>query len=161
MRSSCGREDSALASFAGAFLSVPNVDEAGLVSAIEHVIASYGDVHLTDEILIQPMLGNVLRSGVAFSHDPNTCAPYRVVNWSEGDDTAAVTGGMGGRLWQQAAHSAVAAPASLAPVVALLEELLSLFGDRPVDCEFAVTRDAEGETLWLLQARPLILPARA
>ncbi|KHA74458.1 phosphoenolpyruvate synthase [Pseudomonas chlororaphis] len=158
VRSSCGREDSAQASFAGAFLSVPNVDEAGLVSAIEQVIASYGDVYLTDEILIQPMLANVARSGVAFSHDPNTCAPYRVVNWSEGDDTAAVTGGMGGRLWQQAAHSAVAAPASLAPVVALLEELLSLFGDRPVDCEFAVTRDAEGETLWLLQARPLILP---
>ena len=158
VRSSCGREDSAQASFAGAFLSVPNVEEAELISAIEQVIASYGDVHLTDEILIQPMLGNVARSGVAFSHDPNTCAPYRVVNWSEGDDTAAVTGGMGGRLWQQAAHSEVAAPVSLAPVVALLEELLSLFGDRPVDCEFAVTRDAEGETLWLLQARPLILP---
>ena len=42
------------------------------------------------------MLENVLSSGVAFSHDPNTCSPYRVVNWSEGSDTTAVTGGVGG-----------------------------------------------------------------
>jgi hypothetical protein len=161
VRSSCGREDSAQASFAGAFLSLPDVDEAGLESAIDQVIASYGDVHPADEVLIQPMLDNVVRSGVAFSHDPNTCAPYRVVNWCEGSDTASVTGGMGGRLWQQAAHSQVPAPAALAPVVALLEELLELFGGGPVDCEFAVTRELAVETLWLLQARPLILPAHA
>lgn len=160
VRSSCGREDSAQASFAGAFLSIPNVDDTGLASAVEQVIASYGEVYPSDEILVQPMLGNVLRSGVAFSHDPNTCAPYRVVNWSEGSDTASVTGGMGGRLWQQAAHSKVSAPAALAPVVGLLEELLELFGGEPVDCEFAVTRETEGEVLWLLQARPLILPSR-
>lgn len=160
VRSSCGREDSAQASLAGAFLSIPNVDDAGLSPAVEQVIASYGEACPADEILIQPMLENVLRSGVAFSHDPNTCAPYRVVNWSEGNDTASVTGGMGGRLWQQAAQSKVAAPAALAPVVGLLEELLALFGGEPVDCEFAVTREAEGEVLWLLQARPLILPSR-
>ncbi|WP_025113238.1 PEP-utilizing enzyme [Pseudomonas sp. H1h] len=161
VRSSCGREDSAQASFAGAFLSVPNVEEAGLESAVEQVIASYGEAHLSDEVMIQPMLGNVIRSGVAFSHDPNTCAPYRVINWSEGDDTASVTGGMGGRLWQQAAHSPASAPASLSPIIALLEDLLELFGGGPVDCEFAVTREADGEILWLLQARPLILPAPA
>lgn len=160
VRSSCGREDSAQASFAGAFLSIPNVDDAGLSPTVEQVIASYGEAYPADEILIQPMLENVLRSGVAFSHDPNTCAPYRVVNWSEGSDTASVTGGMGGRLWQQAAQSKVAAPASLAPVIGLLEELLVLFGGGPVDCEFAVTRETEGEVLWLLQARPLILPSR-
>ncbi|WP_432218058.1 PEP-utilizing enzyme [Pseudomonas kribbensis] len=160
VRSSCGREDSAQASFAGAFLSIPDVDDAGLASAVEQVIASYGEVYPSDEILIQPMLRNVLRSGVAFSHDPNTCAPYRVVNWSEGSDTASVTGGMGGRLWQQAAHSKVAAPASLAPVIGLLEELLPLFGGVPLDCEFAITGETDGEVLWLLQARPLILTSR-
>lgn len=161
VRSSCLREDGTQASGAGAFLSVADVDEAGLEPAIERVIASYGDAQPADEVLIQPMLKNVLRSGVAFSHDPNTCAPYRVVNWSEGGDTASVTGGMGGRLWQQAALSEVPAPPQLAPIVRLLEELLALFGAVPVDCEFAVTREAEGETLWLLQARPLILPAVA
>lgn len=125
---------------------------------MEQVISSYGTPHPTDEILIQPMLADVLRSGVAFSHDPNSCAPYRIVNWSEGCDTATVTSGQGGRVWQQAAQSAVPPPPTLAPIIALLEELLALFGRVPVDCEFAVTREAEAEVLWLLQARPLILP---
>ncbi len=157
VRSSCGREDGATSSNAGAFLSMPNVDAAGLASAVDQVIAAYSEAHATDEVLIQPMLTQVVRSGVAFSHDPNTCAPYRVVNWLEGDDTTAVTGGMGGRIWQQAAQSSIFPPAELSGVVVLLEELLTLFGGVPVDCEFALTIEGEIEVLWLLQTRPLIL----
>ena len=157
VRSSCQREDGATVSNAGAFLSLPNIRPDGLEEAIDQVIAAYGEPVAADEVLIQPMLQNVVRSGVAFSHDPNTCAPYRVVNWSEGDDTTAVTGGMGGRTWQQAAQSAVPPAPTFAGVVALLEELLVLFGNVPVDCEFAVTREENAEVLWLLQARPLIL----
>lgn len=158
VRSSSAREDGAETSNAGAFLSVPDVNASGLAEAVEQVIASYGEALPADAVLVQPMLPDVVRSGVAFSHDPNTCAPYRVVNWSEGSDTATVTGGMGGRVWQQAAQSAVPPPPTLAPIITLLEELLALFGRVPVDCEFAVTREAEAEVLWLLQARPLILP---
>ena len=58
---------------------------------------------MEDQVLIQPMLRNVIRSGVAFSHDPNTCSPYRIVSWSDGNDTTKVTGGVSGRTWQQAA----------------------------------------------------------
>lgn len=158
VRSSCGREDGATASNAGAFLSVMNVDAVGLESAIDQVVAAYDPAFPTDEVLIQPMLTDVVRSGVAFSHDPNTCAPYRVVNWSEGGDTAAVTGGSGGRVWQCAAQSRTALGPIFAPVVTLLDELLDLFGGEPVDCEFAVTVEDGNEVLWLLQARPLILP---
>lgn len=157
VRSSCQCEDGATVSNAGAFLSLPDIFQDGLEKAIEQVVAAYGELVAADEILIQPMLQNVLRSGVAFSHDPNTCAPYRVVNWSEGSDTSAVAGGMGGRTWQQAAQSAVPPAPTFAGVVALLEELLVLFGNVPVDCEFAVTREEDSEVLWLLQARPLIL----
>ena len=157
VRSSCQREDGASESNAGAFLSLPNIGTNDLENAIEQVIAAYGEASALDEILVQPMLRGVLRSGVAFSHDPNTCAPYRVVSWSEGGDTAAVTSGTGGRTWQQAAQSPRPPLVKLAGVVTLLEELLSLFGDVPVDCEFAVTGDGEREVLWLLQARPLIL----
>ena len=157
VRSSCQREDSANASYAGAFLSLPEVTAEGLTSAVDQVIAAYVDAGTADEVLIQPMLQGILRAGVAFSHDPNTCAPYRVVNWSEGEDTTTVTGGMGGRIWQQAAQSSISPPAELSGVVALLEELLTLFSGVPVDCEFAVTLEGATEVLWLLQARPLIL----
>ena len=105
VRSSRQREDGASKSNAGAFLSLPDVRTENLESAIEQVIAAYGEATASDEVLIQPMLRNVVRSGVAFSHDPNTCSPYRVVNWSEGTNTAVVTSGMGGRTWQQAARS--------------------------------------------------------
>ncbi|OMG56832.1 phosphoenolpyruvate synthase [Azonexus hydrophilus] len=158
VRSSCQREDRAGASRAGEFLTLPNIYADGLEKAIEQVIASYGEAVADDEVLIQPMLQNVVRSGVAFSHDPNTCAPYRVVNWAEGSDTTVVTGGMGGRTWQQAAQSPLPPPAIFVGVVTLLEELLVLFGDIPVDCEFAVTHEKDIETLWLLQARSLTLP---
>ena len=157
VRSSCRREDGAQASHAGAFLSVLNVGRDGLAAAIGGVIASYGDACAADEVLVQPMLSQVVRSGVAFSHDPNTCATYRVVSWSDGSDTAVVTGGSGGRTWQQAALSPVEPPAELAGVLALVQELLVLFNGAPLDCEFAVTREEQAEVLWLLQARPLIL----
>jgi hypothetical protein len=157
VRSSCGQEDGVMYSNAGAFLSIPNVAADRLETSVESVIAAYGDSHPSDEVLIQPMLTQVVRSGVAFSHDPNTCAPYRVVNWSEGADTAAVTGGVGGRTWQQAANSAIPPAPMFLSVIALIEELLALFGKVPLDCEFAVTREADGEALWLLQVRPLVL----
>jgi len=157
VRSSCSQEDGATHSNAGAFLSILNVEEAGLEAAVGQVIAAYGEAQLTDEVMIQPMLTHVVRSGVAFSHDPNTCAPYRVVNWSEGNDTSVVTGGMGGRILHHAANNAEPPAPTLAPVFALLDELLDLFGKVPLDFEFAVTREAEDEVLWLLQARPLVL----
>jgi len=158
VRSSSHREDGTTASNAGAFLSVLNVAPEALADAVERVIASYGKATSDDEVLIQPMLQNVVRSGVAFSHDPNTCAPYHIINWSDGSNTTAITGGQDGRTWQSAALSALEPPAELKCVVALLTELQDLFGGEAIDCEFAVTLENEVETLWLLQARPLIMP---
>lgn len=157
VRSSCRREDGADSSNAGAFLSLANVSTGDLEESIAKVIDAYGEPDHCDEVLVQPMLENVVRSGVAFSHDPNTCSPYRVVNWTEGEDTAAVTGGLGGSVWQHAASSPVDPPESLSEVFAMLEELYELFGEKPLDCEFAVTSRDDEELLWLLQARPLVL----
>lgn len=161
VRSSCGREDSNFESNAGKFLSVQDVHKDGLIEAIEQVILRYGKAESTDEILVQPMLDKTVRSGVVFSHDPNTCAPYRVVNWLDGSDTAAVTGGAGGQMWQQAAKLPLSAKQPehiLTPIFMLLEELLYLFDDTPLDFEFAVTQEAERDVLWLLQVRQLVLP---
>lgn len=158
VRSSCQREDSATGSNAGAFLSLSGVSIDKVADAVDQVFASYGKSAESDQVLIQPMLDGVIRSGVAFSHDPNTCAPYRIINWADGADTTAVTGGKGGRTWQQAGLSPVETPQEHAGVVALVEELLALFDGKPIDCEFAVTENSFGEeTVWLLQARELLL----
>lgn len=156
VRSSCLREDTSQSSKAGAFLSLLNVSCDGLENSIDSVIASYGKCAPEDQVLIQPMLKNVNLSGVAFSHDPNTLAPYRVINWHEGADTAAVTSGKCGRTWYQAAGSPLPAKKEIEPVVLLIEELLYIFGQVPLDLEFAITQNKGNFELWLLQVRPLV-----
>ena len=79
------------------------------------------------------MLRNVVRSGVAFSHDPSTCSPFRIINWSDGTDTTSVTAGKSGNTWQCAAHSPVEVRNDFANVVTLIEELVALFNDNPID----------------------------
>jgi phosphohistidine swiveling domain-containing protein len=159
VRSSCVREDSVEGSNAGAFLTLLDVSTDQLTNSVDDVISSYGTSLDSDEILIQPMLTDLVRSGVAFSHDPHTKGPYRVITWREGDDTTGVTGGLDGRTWQSAALSRVEPPSEIKPVVALIDELLDLYDSTPLDCEFAIT-SSPGETeqvLWLLQARPLAM----
>lgn len=158
VRSSSLSEDGEGSSLAGAYLSVKDVRADSLEPAVEAVIRSYGEPDGNDQILIQPMLKEVIRAGVVFSHDPNTCSPYRVINWMEGASTDAVTGGQGGLVWQQAALCCRHTPDELRPVIVLVEEVLALMGQTAVDCEFAISRSGDGtELMWLLQARPLAL----
>jgi phosphohistidine swiveling domain-containing protein len=158
VRSSCKREDSETESNAGAFLSIQNVTTKNLKRSIEQVILSYGTPSPDDEVLIQPMLNRVCRSGVALSHDPSTCSPYRIINWTQGNNTTLVSGGTAAtHCWQHAAQSPFNVPPEITGTISLLDELLYLFDSTAVDCEFAVTSEPEGEQLWLLQARRLIL----
>ena len=159
VRSSCAREDSVEGSNAGAFLTLLNISADQLSKSIDEVITSYGSALDSDEILIQPMLTDLVRSGVGFSHDPHTKSPYRVITWRDGEDTTGVTGGLDGRTWQCAALSPVEPPAEVKPVIKLIEELLNLYDGIPLDCEFAITVDPSGQdqTLWLLQVRPLAM----
>ncbi|MBW3762545.1 phosphoenolpyruvate synthase [Aeromonas jandaei] len=163
VRSSCMAEDSHSQSNAGAFLSVANVEFGFLESAIEQVFSSYGEhPDDNDQVLVQPMLEHVVLSGVAFSHDPSSCSPYRVINWHEGDNTAFITSGCGGKIWISSSHvsSDKIENPYISKVIKLIDELLVYFGGLPVDCEFAFTKSDDCLTLWLLQARPLILKSR-
>ncbi|MFN8722408.1 MAG: PEP/pyruvate-binding domain-containing protein [Rhodospirillales bacterium] len=165
VRSSAAGEDGATASLAGRYLSVPDVTGvAALAEAIDRVVASYGTGDpLRDEVLVQPQLRGVSCAGVVFSRDPNTGAPYRVVNVHDGADTAAVTAGKAGtRTVVRSVAAPVPPPPDLAGVFALVEELEGLFPDVPLDVEFAV---ADG-SLHLLQVRrltatPAVVPPEA
>src|SRR5690606_3353477 len=101
VRSSGVSEDSVLESLAGYYDSILNVSgREDLATAINQVIASFGDqASELDEILIQPMLDGVLRSGVAFTADAVSGAPYRVIEWTDGTDTTAVTSGKNTRTY--------------------------------------------------------------
>lgn len=163
VRSSAVSEDGAEASLAGAFTSVLDViGEEALRRAVDEVFESYGPNALSDDcVLVQPMLQRVLSSGVAFSHDPTTNAPYRVISIHHGANTAAVTAGQGEADTYVVAAGRMDLPADIAPVLILLDELESLLDGTPLDIEFALCAAQKDvgacPELFLLQARALVL----
>jgi len=156
VRSSAIGEDGANESFAGRFRSILNVSGAeALAGAIGAVIKSYGDHESADHrVLVQPLLIEPAMSGVVFSHDPNSGAPYIVVNYETAGDTTAVTGGVSiglrtSYLWR---HGPTEEGNAFSDIIALVNELEVLYDGMPLDIEFA--RTASGD-LVVLQVRPL------
>jgi phosphohistidine swiveling domain-containing protein len=164
VRSSAVGEDSGAASMAGRYASVPGVmAREGLAAAVDTVIASYG--HPADpahRVLVQPMLSGVTLSGVAFTREPGSAAPYLVVNASRGEDTSVVTGGTGDDLITHYVHlSRVPAEPWLAALGRLAGELMELLDDEALDIEFAFTATTNDDSgadhrPVLLQVRPLV-----
>ncbi|MGI5499624.1 PEP-utilizing enzyme [Lentzea sp. CA-135723] len=157
VRSSAVVEDAATGSHAGRFQSVPARTSAEVVPAVTEVFASYGRADADDQVLIQPLLEHVRASGVAFTCDPSSGAPYRVVNWTGTDRTDAVTGDGQADLhlsYGVAWASSEEAPDPLVGAVwDLLAELRGLLGDEQhLDVEFALSDLGE---LILLQVRSL------
>lgn len=172
VRSSAAHEDSRLSSLAGHYLSLANVTWPDLPKAIDQVIAAYhsnepdlmadgtasaGAVDLVeDQVLIQPLLTDIALSGVLFSHEPSTGAPYLVINYDESSERAdTVTSGSGQGLRTRLIHRSrrkhLAEPFDR--LEALLAELEALQPSLPLDLEFAFDRAGE---LYLFQVRPLI-----
>jgi len=100
VRSSACGEDAESSSMAGLFISVPNIfadDRDMLAEAIEQVSASYKKILSQNDghqILVQKMVEGVSMSGVIFTQDLNTGAPYYVINYDdETGKTDTVTSG--------------------------------------------------------------------
>jgi len=94
VRSSAADEDGDENSSAGeydSFLNIPFNNESEITTAINAVIASYEKKRPLlpdDQVIIQEMVQNVSMSGVIFTHDLNTGAPYFVINY---DDQSGLT----------------------------------------------------------------------
>lgn len=163
VRSSAAGEDGGESSGAGQFLSVANVSgRDALIAAVNDVIDSYGERGGEHRVLVQPFLAGTLASGVAFTREPASGAPYLVINYRRGNDTAAVTGGVAADLetcycWQDAPPHAGADPL-LMQVRALATELQDVLDCDALDFEWASTG---GERLVLFQVRPLVLRAES
>lgn len=160
VRSSSLLEDLISSSNAGKFHSELNVPESSLATAIEKVIDSYGNNSSKEnEILIQPMLNFAILSGVLFTIDPNTGAPYFIINYETNGDTTAVTSGNGKNLETLIIAKCFKKLSEdksnffFSKLLLLAEELILLFKNEALDIEFAF--DASYQ-LYLLQVRPLV-----
>lgn len=164
VRSSALNEDDDVCTMAGAYLSVKDVATDDLKSvgdAIDQVIASYGDGAGDlewHEILVQPMISNVSMSGVVFSHDLSTGAPYYVINYDDvSGKTDTVTSGSTDTSRTLLVHRAHANQLQSPRFSALLhsvQEIEQVVNSPGVDLEFAVTNAGE---IYIFQVRRLSL----
>lgn len=160
VRSSCHREDGEASSMAGAFRSVLHVpaDREGLRGAIEQVVASYGAAACEkDQVLVQPMVRDVVMSGVVMTRDLEDGSPYYVVEYDdESGRTDSITGGTGTvsktvHVFRQFRNSDFDSP-RLLHVVRVARQLETTLDTNRLDIEFCV--DASGN-VHVLQARPI------
>ncbi len=159
VRSSCRREDSSSSSAAGAFLSILNVnpsDKEALTDAINRVIASYGEAAPDDQVLIQPMIQNIVVSGVIMTRVLTDGTPYYVINYDdESGKTDTITGGHSVSktvfVYRGVRDQDFDSP-RLRSFVALARRLEELCDNDALDIEFCLDAD---NVLHLLQVRPM------
>lgn len=161
VRSSALSEDGFHNSNAGAYTSLLNVDASQAVivcQAVDEVIASYPDGNPANEVLVQPMLSNVLASGVVFTRTLANGAPYYVANYDDvSGSTESITNGSSKEhktlvMRRDTAVDSAAIPPRLSALLPALREIESLLGYDSLDVEFAVT---EQGGLHILQVRPI------
>jgi len=162
VRSSAVAEDRETQSLAGHFSSVADVTgREQMRLAVEEVAASYHDHHCDNQVFVQPMLTHVVCSGVAFSKDPNTGAPYIIVSYDDTTgSTDSVTSGNSNQIktaYIYKYRNQVFPNLYTAKIVQLVYELESIFQSNSLDIEFAITASQE---VYLLQVRPLIAPPK-
>jgi len=169
VRSSAMNEDTAAASMAGYYTSVGGVDEAdreALIRAVDEVVASYlragspACAAASDQVLVQPMVQNISMSGVIFTQDLDSGAPYYVINYD--DETGrhdTVTAGQGDvsrtLLVRRSQTGRVESPRFRA-LLAAVREIEDLVRSPGLDIEFAVTRQ---EQVFILQVRSIACQA--
>lgn len=162
VRSSALQEDGDASSMAGTFTSCLNVDAScaeALCDAINVVVASFDKMpDLRNQILVQPMLGDIQMSGVVMTHDIQHGAPYYNINYDdESGKTDTITGGCGVEksvmVYRGCALEAIRSP-RLRVLIAACRELEELCGGVPLDIEFAL--DNQG-VVYIFQVRRISL----
>lgn len=157
VRSSSSKEDNNIASHAGAFDSILNVklNQSDLDNAIQRVIDSYGEeINQQDEVFIQPMLKNVSMSGVVFTADIDTLAPYYIINYDESGSTSNITSGKGDDLKTVIVFKnyEYTINRNIQRLIKTCKECEELFNNKFLDIEFAFVDDK----LYILQVRAIV-----
>lgn len=167
VRSSAWAEDSWTESNAGRFESILDVaaDSAESIGqAVERVIESYrrnGSVEAENQVLVQPFVDSVVMSGVLFTRELETHAPYYVINYHHTERTDTVTAGTSSDL-KTIFICKNGNPDSInkkfLPLVEMAREVEALIGHDSLDIEFAVH---ESGRIYVFQVRPIATRKRA
>lgn len=158
VRSSGLKEDGGESSMAGYFLSVLDVeasDRQAVSQAFGQVIGSYGrgDGGDGNQVLVQRQVGDLKSSGVVFTRQISTNAPYYVINYDDQTGRSdTVTGGANSSLAVISRFVKKPFEGRWRHLLAAVQEVEAVFPDQPLDIEFGITRD---EQVVIFQARSL------
>lgn len=158
VRSSAKSEDSAIESMAGKYEScICDSNQKDLVKAIDQVISSYDNPAEDDQVLVQEAIEKVDCAGVVFSMEPNCGGYYYVINYDDSTgSSSSITSGKGRETklfyWFSGSRT-YPKNDRMAEICRAVDELKTLMGREALDIEFLF----EGDTLYILQTRPLIM----
>ena len=163
IRSSARGEDAAVCAMAGFYESVPGItinDRQLLSAAIENVISSYRKTSQSldpqHQVLIQLMIENVSMSGVLFTQDLNTGAPYYVINYDdETGRTDTVTSGRQNSnrtLLVHRDHINDLRSERFKALLSAVKEIEQVTGMDSLDVEFALDQENH---VYVFQVRPI------
>lgn len=163
IRSSAIGEDRAVSSMAGFFESVAHVSTESdelLRDAITTVVQSYRkdnfDSNKEHQVLVQLMVEDISMSGVVFTQDMNTGAPYYVINYDDQTGkTDTVTAGKENSDRTLLVHRASISDLKserFRALLAMVQEIERITGHNALDIEFAVDKNNK---VYLFQVRPI------
>ncbi len=167
VRSSSTAEDSEHASFAGQFETFLNVEPGDLVRAVTACLGSANTARVeryrgqkaagSMAVLIQPMI-DAGAAGVAFTVDPVSGRPHTIIEAVAGVGDRLVSGEASPERWVITDDGSIEAPPQVgvldharAQAIGALARKVEEHRGCPQDIEWAI----DGDTLWLLQARPI------
>ena len=156
VRSSSSREDGVGYSSAGAYLSCINVEPAAeaIGDAVDSVFSSYDHLSETEQVLIQPMVKDVVVSGVVLTRDLDSGGPYFVLNYDDfSGRTDTVTGGAESKtvLVRRSRTETLRSP-RFRQLINCVVELETITGCHELDIEFCITVTNK---IYILQVRRL------
>ncbi|MBC8298272.1 MAG: hypothetical protein H8E55_21095 [Pelagibacterales bacterium] len=161
VRSSSVEEDGWETAQAGVFESILNVDSDNIEAvrkAIEYVFLSYKDPTSNTQVLIQPFVTDVMMSGVIFTCDMVTGAPYYIINYDDvSGKTDTITSGNASSLrttilFRHEINNVLSIDPRLKKVIDAVQELERLLGYNKLDIEFAIDKN---DQCFTFQIRPI------
>ncbi|KKR79523.1 MAG: hypothetical protein UU24_C0006G0017 [Candidatus Nomurabacteria bacterium GW2011_GWA2_40_9] len=165
IRSSASSEDTWESSNAGLFYSEKTVDINNrdlLHQGIERVISSFQAAtgeHNLDQVFVQPYISNLKMSGVIFTRELESGAPYIIINYSSHPDkTDVITSGWSDNVQTFIVYKYTdfkGTDPNIIQLLKLVKELEQSTNLDSLDIEFAIDQH---DDCFLFQARPLVLP---
>ena len=155
IRSSSLSEDNQYQSSAGKYKSFLNIaiEKKILFNKIKEVIKDFKNPN--DQVIVQKYEKNILLSGVIFTRDPNSNAPYYIINFDKSGRTDLVTSGK----YNPSSRTIVIykkskkMPNIFYNLIKVVKKIEEVFNSKRLDIEFAIEKKTK--KILLFQCRKL------